>query len=260
MADMAFDAEKQDYVKVDEPLVARARKLANVVRAVIEAWDEYQRRFPNLDMNRYPIALDEWVSEWIGRTRPACAPAIRCLRRSLAPRRCRKCSAIRTCSSFRPTPRRPQLLAFSKTDATVHPIGLMFELYRRHFGTIPVDVTGNSPQHDMAGTVGVDKGKVPSGSDTYPLDAVAALTTDRKALTVAIVNPTESEQQIDVAVEGVSVQDKGRVWRIAATDLTDDNEPGKPLVVDIVESPLRGVPGRLTVPKLSISIYELPIQ
>jgi len=27
-----------------------------------------------------------------------------------------------------------------------------------------------------------------------------------------------------------------------------------------VESPLRGAPGRLTVPKLSISIYELPIQ
>ena len=31
--DRAFDAEKQDYVKVDEPLVDHARKLANGVRA-----------------------------------------------------------------------------------------------------------------------------------------------------------------------------------------------------------------------------------
>jgi alpha-L-arabinofuranosidase len=96
----------------------------------------------------------------------------------------------------------PQLLATNKTDATVHPIGLMFELYRRHFGTIPAEVTGNSPQHELKGTVGVDKAKVSSGSDTYPLDAVAALTADRKSLTVAIVNPAESEQQINVAING----------------------------------------------------------
>ena len=77
---------------------------------------------------------------------------------------------------------------------------------------------------------------------------------------MAIVNPTESEQQIDVAVKGVTVQDKGRMWRIAGADLAADNVPGKPLVVDIVESPLTGVPGRLTVPKLSMSIYEIPLR
>jgi alpha-N-arabinofuranosidase len=154
----------------------------------------------------------------------------------------------------------PQLLATSKTDATVHPIGLMFELYRRHFGTIPVEVTGNSPQHDVAGTVWVDKASVSSGTDTYPMDAAAALTPDRKALTVAIVNPTESEQQIDVAIKGATVRDNGRVWRIAGQHLTEDNEPGKPLMVDIVETPATGVPGQLTVPKLSISLYEFPLQ
>jgi alpha-N-arabinofuranosidase len=154
----------------------------------------------------------------------------------------------------------PQLLAVNKTDATVRPIGLMFELYRRHFGTIPVEVTGNSPQHEVQGTIWVDKPKVSSGSDTYPLDAAAALTADRKALTVAIVNPTESERQLDVAIQGVTVEDQGRLWRIAGAELTADNQPAKPLVVDIVESPLTGVPGRLTVPKLSMSIYELPLR
>jgi alpha-N-arabinofuranosidase len=154
----------------------------------------------------------------------------------------------------------PQLLATNKTDATVRPIGLMFELYRRHFGTIPVEVAGNSPQHDVKGTVWVDKANTSSGSDTYPLDAAAALTADKKALTVAIANPTESEQQIDVAIKGVTLQEKGRVWRVAGANLTDDNEPGKPLMVDIVESPLTGMPGTLKVPKLSISIYEVPLR
>src|ERR1035441_9755882 len=112
----------------------------------------------------------------------------------------------------------PELLTISKTDAGVRPIGLMFKLYRQHFGTIPLDIAGNSPQHDVKGTVGVDKGKTPSGSDTYPLDAAAALTADRKSLTLAIVNPTESAQQIDVALKGVAVQNPGRLWRIAPTD------------------------------------------
>jgi alpha-L-arabinofuranosidase len=259
MVDMAFDAEKQDYVKVDEPLVARARKLSNAVRAVIEAWGEYQRRFPNLDMNKYPIALDEWVSEWTGE-RGQRAPGYS----MFAPLSCAQAmqemfrhSNLFIISAYTAA---PQLLATNKTDATVHPIGLMFELYRRHFGTIPVEVTGNSPQHDVKGTVWVDKANTSSGSDTYPLDAAAALTADKKALTVAIVNPTESEQQIDVAIQGVSVQEKGRVWRVAGAHLTDDNEPGKPLMVDIVETPLTGMPGRLTVPKLSISIYEVPLR
>jgi len=154
----------------------------------------------------------------------------------------------------------PELLAISKTDVTLRPIGLMFKLYRRHFGTIPLAVDGNSPQHEVKGTVGVDKPKVSSGSDTYPLDAAAALTFDKKSLTLAIVNPTESAQQIDVTLKGVTVQEKGRLWRIAGADLTAANVPGQPRVVDIVESPVTGVPGRLAIPPISIGIYEFPLR
>ena len=258
-ADQAFDADKQDYVKVEEPLVGYARKIANGVHCVVEAWDEYQRRFPALKMDRYPVALDEWVSEWIGErgTNPPGNSMFAPLACSQAMHEMFNHSNMFIISAYTGA---SSLLTINKTDATVRPIGLMFEMYRRHFGTIPVAVTGNSPQHEVKGTIWVDKPKVSSGSDTYPLDAAAALTADRKALTVAIVNPTESEQQIDVAIKGVTVQDKGKLWRIAGAELASDNEPGKPLVVDIVESPLTGVPGRLTVPKLSMSLYELPLR
>jgi alpha-N-arabinofuranosidase len=86
------------------------------------------------------------------------------------------------------------------------------------------------------------------------------LTFDGKSLTLAIVNPTESAQQIDVALKGVAVQDKGRLWRIASADLTGANVPGKPRVVDIVESPVTEAPGRLAIPPISISIYEFPVR
>jgi alpha-N-arabinofuranosidase len=262
-ADLAFDAEKEAYVKVDEPLSLRTRKLANGVEAVVEAWDIYQERFPQLNMDRYPIALDEWVSEWVSDEHG---------QRTIGDPHFSFFSPLATAMAlnvmFRNSKRfilsaytdGPHLLLFNKTDVTVRPLGLMFEMYRQHFGTIPVDITGNSPVPEVKGTVMVDKGKVPPGSATYPLDAVAALTTDRKALTIAVVNPTESEQEIDLSVAGVSVQDKGKLWRISGDDLTTANEPGKPQVVDIVESPLTGMPGRLSVPKLSVSVYEIPLR
>jgi alpha-N-arabinofuranosidase len=109
----------------------------------------------------------------------------------------------------------------------------------------------------------VDKPKTPAGSATYPLDAVAALTTDRKALTIAVVNPTESEQQINLALQGAAPRTAGgfgRVWRISSNDLTAANLPGKPPQVEIVETALKETPSQLQLPKFSISIYELPIQ
>jgi alpha-N-arabinofuranosidase len=86
------------------------------------------------------------------------------------------------------------------------------------------------------------------------------MSADRKSLTLAIVNPTESAQQIDVALKGVAVQSQGRLWRIATADLTAANTPGKPQVVDIVESSVNEAPGRLAIPPISISIYEYPVR
>jgi alpha-N-arabinofuranosidase len=252
--DKAFDAGKQDYVKVDEPLVNQARKLANAVRAPIEVWDEYQRRYPALKMDQIPMALDEWVSGQIGDARDSMFSTLACAQ---AMQEMFRHSIRFAISAYTGA---PELLTISKTDAGVRPIGLMFKLYRQHFGTIPLDVAGNAPQHDVKGTVGVDKAKTSSGSDTYPLDAAAALSADRKTFTLAIVNPTETAQQIGVTLKGVAVQSQGRLWRIATADLTAANTPGKPPMVDIVESSLTEAPGRLAIPPISISIYEFPVR
>ena len=37
-------------------------------------------------------------------------------------------------------------LSENRTEAELNPTGLLFKMYRDHFGTIPVEVSGDSPQ------------------------------------------------------------------------------------------------------------------
>jgi alpha-L-arabinofuranosidase len=108
--------------------------------------------------------------------------------------------------------------------------------------------------------VNFDKPKASSGSDTYPLDVAATFTPDRKALTIAIVNPSEAEQQIGVTLRGVRLGSQGRVWKIAAANWNPRNDFGKLREFDIVESGVNQAPATLVSPKLSIEIFEFPVQ
>lgn len=86
------------------------------------------------------------------------------------------------------------------TDAYGDAVGFRMEgrviqlLHDRFAGTMPVAVAGNSPQHAVKGTLGVDLPARPSGSSTYPLDLFAALSADRKKLAVSVINPSETTQ------------------------------------------------------------------
>ncbi len=59
-----------------------------------------------------------------------------------------------------------------------------------------------------------------AGSPTWPLDVSAALSADGKLLTIAIVNPTDSAQDLDVAIQGARLSGKGRMWRLTGPSLT----------------------------------------
>jgi len=107
------------------------------------------------------------------------------------------------------------LLSANRTQAELNPAGLLFKLYRDHFGTLPVAVAGNSPPPPPRYPVGGEQPQVNAGSPTHPLDVAAALTSDRKALTFAVINPTESEQPLILSIEGVSPSGQGRRWRMA---------------------------------------------
>jgi alpha-N-arabinofuranosidase len=126
----------------------------------------------------------------------------------------------------------------TKTEAAFETTGLVLKLYRNHFGTIPVNVTG----------------------ETYPLDISAAWTSDRKALTVAIVNPTEQEHELPFNLEGARLTGKGQLWLIANEDPTAYNEPGQEPSVRITAKAIDNLSGKIKTPALSISLYKLPVK
>jgi DUF1680 family protein/alpha-L-arabinofuranosidase len=126
----------------------------------------------------------------------------------------------------------------SKTAAAFETTGLVLKLYREHFGSIPVTITG----------------------EAYPLDVSAAWTSDRKALTIAVVNPTENELELPMELKGVKLSGKGRLWQIAHSDPMAYNEPGKEPNVTIKEKIGSKISRRLSVPPLSINLYKLGIK
>jgi alpha-L-arabinofuranosidase len=103
-------------------------------------------------------------------------------------------------------------LDFNQTAATLNTNGLLFKLYGEHLGagSVPVTVTGNSPQPAPTQHIVGDLPRTSAGSPTYPLDMAAALSADRKYLTLAVVNATDSEQKFDLNISGARLAEAQR--------------------------------------------------
>jgi len=123
----------------------------------------------------------------------------------------------------------------TRTAAAFETTGLVLKLYRAHFGQVPVAVTG-----------------APG-----PLDVAAAWREDRSALTIAVVNPTAEAHVMALQLKGAAFAPSAILRRIAGTDPRAYNEPGKPPAVSIAETAKVPVGDSLTLPPLSVSIYEL---
>jgi alpha-N-arabinofuranosidase len=246
VSDSAFDVAQQAFVPVNDPLVDRVRRTPNRVKCTVEAWEEYLKRMPKLRDRNIGIAIDEWTGGARGDfSRALCAAEG--LNEMIRHTDIIKMGAYTAFSSC---------LSINGSDSCYSATGLIFYLYRHHLGTIPIAVTGNTPQAEVKGTVGVDKPAVSSGSDTYPLDVVAALSDNRQALTFAVVNPTESIQKINVGFHAVALQNTARKWEVAVPDLQTRNVVGQEPPVKIVETSLDHAPDQLELAPLSVSLYE----
>ena len=244
-----FDILQGKSIDVQESLVEWARRPANRVRCKVEHYEEYRKRIPALRGKRVPINIDEW--SYSG-ARPTLKLA---LSYAWMFHEMFRHTGIITMANHTFANR---CIHYNATDAVFNTTGLLFKLYRDHFGTIPVEVTGNSPQPTPKYPVGADQPRVNAGSPTYPLDVAAALSADRKSLTVAIVNPTEAAQDFTVTIKGFEVSGGGRLWRITGSDANAANALGQKPQVEVVEIPFSELPK--TVPPVSISLYELERQ
>jgi len=239
------------WVKVREPMIEWARRPANRVRGKVEDYQEYLKRYPVLQERRVPISIDEWA---YARMRP-------CLKQALsyawAFHEMFRHSDIITMAAYTFA---TSCIDWSATDAAYNTTGLLFKLYRDHFGTVPVQVSGTSPQPPPRYPVGGEQPQVNAGSDTYPVDICAALSSDGTTLMVAVVNPTESPQEVAIQFQGVALRGKGVMWQMTGPSPDAANELGREPQVGVTEYAMADVPRVLQVSPISVSIYALEIE
>ena len=240
-----FDLAQGKQVPNDpkEPITDWMRRPANHVRLKYEEYKEYEKAIPELVAHPKPINMDEWAYAGNGRypTYPAYAWTFH--------------ETFRHSDLFQMAAHTfaTSLLTRSGPSVTLNANGLVFKIYRDHYGSIPVEVSGNSPQPKVTDPVGGEQPAVNAGSATFPLDVVAAWTADRRTLTVAVLNPTDVEQPLKLNLKGASLTGKGTLWRLAPQG-TDIQNPG------ITSSPVASIPDSLTLPPYSVNIYELAAQ
>jgi len=235
-----------------QSLVEWERAPATQVRSKYEHYQEYLKRIPELKAKPVPISLDEWA--YIGappnsyKVVPAYAWAFHEMFRY---------SDLYQLGAFTFA---TAMISEDRTDAVLNPTGLLFKMYREHFGTIPVEVSGDSPQPKPIYPAGGDQPAVNPGSDTYPLDVSAALSDDRRTLTFAVLNPSDSEQQLQLAINGVKLASHGHLWRMAPSSVDATITVGQKPGVEVQEQELTLTPNAMAVPPFSVNIYSFAVQ
>src|SRR5579883_2571408 len=265
---LAIDGEKQAFVEADDSLADRVRRMPNKVQMKFEAWDEYLKRMPALKGKAIKFAFDEWAP----RNRPVSPssaaptvsnPMLNPLTNALVYHEFFRHSdmvALGVATGGMGT-----LAMDSHGDAIGYRMeGLVIKLLHDRFaGTLPLAVSGSSPQHTIKGTLWVDLPAHASGTPTYPLDVFAASSPDRKKLAVSVVNPTESTQECELNLTGVQLSGPARLWQLTAPAGAVPPPPGPGRggfavgpPATMAEKSLPQAPRRITLPPSSVSVYE----
>ena len=248
------DMKLQKKAPIDPPLsfIEWQRAPAVQVRAKYEHYQEYLKRIPALRAKPVPIAIDEWAYFGGGpnsyKTVPAYAWAFHEMFRH---------SDIFQLGAFTFA---TAMISSNRTEAILNPTGMLFKMYRDHFGAIPVAVTGDSPQPKPVFPAGGDQPAINPGSDTYPLDVSAALSEDRKTLTIAVLNPSDAKQSMKLAINGVQLGSKGTLWQMAPASVNAVVAVGKKPEVSVDEHALGSLPETIEAPPFSVNIYAYPVQ
>jgi len=248
-----YDASTGEWVRdTDAPLQDRFRRIPNRAHAAVEEWNGYLERMPWLRDSGIGLVMDEWSTGGGGDLAAGLTVGMtlnEMFRHSDVYTR-----SDHTCA--------PCAIDYNGYDPPVlRGNGLVFKMLSHTFGTLPIlDIGGNSPQPRINGTVGIDLPKTPSGSPTYPLDVMAALSEDGERLTITVVNPSESSQQLQLQLSGTTLPSSGRKWTVSGSSIQARNVAGQPPEIELTESTLSNTTAPITVVPLSINLYEFEIQ
>lgn len=222
-------------------LLTHVRQIGDAIRDIADAHREYMRTIPQMKGRDIRVSLDEW-NYWYGphvfgelgtryflRDALGIAAGINEYSRQ---------TDVIAMANYAQTVNVIGAIKTNKTAAVLDSTGEALVMYRRHFGTLPVEITG-APE---------------------PLDVAAAWTTDKSALTISVVNPTFQSQRLVFRLDGARLATDGTKWVLTAADDMAYNEPGKPPVVRFVESRVTGFAEALEVPPASATIFRIVVR
>jgi len=246
--DDAFD-------KVDQTTLEYARYPANIVRSKAEEWEGYQQRFPAMPQKKIFLSIDEYA--YFGRNFGRAADLKQALAYAmLFDEMLRHTDFLTMAAHTMGT----STLDFNPTASTLNTLGLVFKMYSNNFpGSIPVEVSGNSPQATPKYPPAPDQPEVNSGSPTYPLDVFAALSPDRKVLTVAVVNATDAPQALELNIAGAQLSGPSTLLQLTGKSLDSVDRVGQAPEVKIEQSASGKAADALSVAPISVNIYRFPV-
>ena len=246
------------YVTYEPTPLEYARYAGDVIRRHAEQWQGYQKRFPQMIDKKIFLSIDEYAYGLGGGSARFRGPTLQTALAygMLFNEMLRHTDFITIGAHTMGT----SSLDITPTGSTINALGVVYELYGEHLpGTIPLAVSGNSPQPAQNPNYG-DEPKVSSGSSTYPLDVIATFTPDRKYLNIVVVNATGQEQGFELSVPGIKLADSGTLWKLTGNKLDAVNRVGEPAEVKVEESSTDSARGAITVAPISVNIYRFPVQ
>jgi alpha-L-arabinofuranosidase len=230
------------YVGVKPGLLSHVAQAPAEVRRIAEAHRKYRQTILSLKLKEVPVALDEW-NYWYGPDLYGEIGVRYFLKDALgvaaAFNEYARQSDIYFMANYAQTVNVIGAIKTSKTAAAFDTTGLVLKLYRNHFGTIPVAVEGRAE----------------------PLDVMACWRDEaKKVMTVSIVNPTKTAQTIKLDFGRLGLGKTAKLYLIAGADPQLYNEPGQPPAVAIEEKEGAPFGKKVTVPAISVSLYEIAVK
>ncbi|MEO8591932.1 MAG: hypothetical protein ABI759_01295 [Candidatus Solibacter sp.] len=257
---LQYDSRKQSFANIDDTVTNQARRASNRLGEAFEAWDKYLEKMPKLKEKKIKFIFDEWGCrnrQMAGNYQPPgmLMPLSYALLFNEMFRNSDKVEASCATGGLGCV----QVDNFGEATG-LSAEGMVMKLMHTHFHSArPVAVSGNSPQQGVQGTPLVDIPTVPIGSPTYPLDVTAAISSDKKKLIFSVVNPTEQKQELSPKIAGVNLRGPGKVFQIAPAGLASANRAGEKPQVEIQEIAQQALAATVSVPPVSISVYEFDI-
>ncbi len=249
----AYPAENKHYdlatgqlVDIQQPLNEWSRAMAQRIQTMADCWTAYKAHFPELNQGKVKVFFDEWAYHFPPDLKGSLAIAMG-LHEFYRHTDFIDAAAYTMATAW---------IDFDRTRSVISAKGRVFQLYNQHFGVIPVAVTGNSPVPPPRYPIGGDQPSVNTGSPTWPLDVSAALTRDRNALIVAVVNATEQPQSLQLDVRGFTSSRDGRSWRLAGPNLDAQNRVGTEPQVTIETRGFDPRAGHVSLAPISVELFE----